>query len=75
MPNPYDDTRDRVIRIETKLEHLEEALSENSKTLNEISRAFNNAKFAKTFIVGAATCAGFLASYVPTIAHWLGIKA
>lgn len=61
------DTRDRVIRVETKLEGMENDLTEIKKSLNEIHDAFMGAKGAKWAIMGSLPVLGALSTYIPEL--------
>ena len=61
------DTRDRVIRVETKLEGMESDLTEIKKSLNEIHDAFMGAKGAKWAIMGSLPVLGALSTYIPEL--------
>lgn len=61
------DTRDRVIRVETKLENIEADMVEIKKTLGEIHTAFVGAKGAKWMLMGSLTILGALLTYLPSI--------
>lgn len=61
------DTRDRVIRVETKLEGMESDLTEIKKSLNEIHDAFMGAKGAKWAIMGSLPVLGALSTYIPDL--------
>ncbi len=61
------DTRDRVIRVETKLEGMESDLTEIKKSLNEIHNVFMGAKGAKWAIMGSLPVLGALSTYIPEL--------
>lgn len=61
------DTRDRLIRVETKVEGVESDIAEMKKTLGEIHAAFLGAKGARWALMGSLTVIGFVLSYVPSL--------
>ena len=64
--------RERITRLEAKLETLTEKIQVSSEKLEEIHIAFNQAKGARWVIVGAAGIAGFLASKAGMVFSWFG---
>ncbi len=58
-----EDTRDRVIRLETKLEHVNEQLSDMQKKVNEMHDLLMRARGVQWVIIGMAAVAGFAASF------------
>lgn len=62
---------ERIARLETQLENVEDKLDKASKKLDQIHEVFLQAKGAKWIIVFGATVAGFLASYVPNLIAYL----
>ena len=58
-----DDTRDRVIRIETQLEHVTQQLADTQTKVNEMHDLLMQARGMRWLIVGMAAVAGFLASF------------
>lgn len=62
---------ERITRLETQLENVEEKLDASLKKLDQIHEVFLQAKGAKWIIVAGATLAGFLASYFPTFIAYL----
>lgn len=69
MSNEFTDTRDRVIRLETKLGHVEQQLSEMQPKLNEMHDLLMQARGARWMIVAVAALAGFLASFASKWLH------
>lgn len=65
------DTRDRVIRVETKLESIEQDMAEIKKTVNEIHETFVAAKGARWAIMGSLPVIGFMSSYLPELFKYL----
>ncbi len=67
-----DDTRDKVIRLETKVESLERKLCEAVGKLDEIHGAFLQAKGARYIIVGSAAVAGAITGFGVKFLPWIG---
>jgi hypothetical protein len=65
------DTRDRVIRVETKLESMEADMADIKKTINEIHDAFMGAKGAKWAIMGSLPVLGALSTYLPDLFKYI----
>jgi uncharacterized membrane-anchored protein len=59
--------RERLVRIETKFEGLEDDFKEVKNTLSEIHTAFIGAKGAKWAIMGSLPIIGFMMSYLPEL--------
>ena len=57
--------RERLVRIETKFEGLEEDVQEVRKTLSEIHTAFVGAKGAKWALMGSLTIIGAVIGFIP----------
>jgi hypothetical protein len=80
MPDSTD-TRDRVIRIETKLEHLSDLVEKNSvllKTLNEASLRQNGGVAAFGYAIDAIKLVGSGgagAAILAGLQHWLPIMS
>ena len=62
-----DDTRDRLIRVESDLEHLRADFSEMKKTLDEVHDIMTQAKGARWLIMVMAAVGGFVATKAATI--------
>ena len=62
-----DDTRDRLIRVESDLEHLRADFGEMKKTLDEVHDIMTQAKGARWLIMVMAAVGGFLATKAATI--------
>lgn len=67
-----EDTRDKVIRLETKVENLEKKLCEVGVKIDEIHAAFLQAKGARYIIVAAAAVAGMIAGFAGKWLPFLG---
>ena len=61
MPPP-DDTRDRLIRVESDLAHLRQDFEKMSETLGEVHNIMTQAKGARWMILLMATVGGFIAT-------------
>ncbi len=62
-------TRDRVIRLETKVEHLTEQMTDMQKKVNEMHDLLMQARGVRWMIVAVAAMAGFLASFASKYLH------
>ena len=63
-----DDTpRERLARLETKVEHLSEELKDTHSKVVEMHELLLQAKGARWVIVGIAGVAGYVASYLPKV--------
>lgn len=58
-----DDTRDMVVRLETKVEHIERQLNDVQNTVNEMHDLLMQAKGLRSMIIVMAAVAGFVASF------------
>jgi hypothetical protein len=65
------DTRDRVIRLETQVDHMTLQLNDMQQKVNAMHDLLMQAKGMRWLIIGMAAVAGFLASfaskYVPFV--------
>jgi len=59
---PPDDTRDRLIRVESDLAHLRQDFEKMSETLGEVHNIMTQAKGARWMILLMATVGGFIAT-------------
>ncbi len=57
-----DDTRERLVRLETEMEHLTLKLDRMSTQLDQLVALLNNAKGVRWVLVIIAGAAGFFAS-------------
>ena len=63
-----DDTpRERLARLETKVEHLSQSLTDTHAKVTEMHELLLQAKGARWVIVGIAGVAGYVASYLPKV--------
>lgn len=54
--------KERIARLETKIEHMAEAVDKMTSKVDELHAILNQAKGAKWVLIGAATIAGFFGS-------------
>jgi len=59
---PPDDTRDRLIRVESDLAHLRQDFEKMSETLEDVHNIMTQAKGARWMILLMATVGGFVAT-------------
>lgn len=69
-----DDTRDKVIRLEAKVEAMGEELHEMAKVVKAMHDLLMQAKGARWMILGLATLGGIFAGRLPEIYHWFTLK-
>ncbi|MCA6108085.1 hypothetical protein [Bradyrhizobium cenepequi] len=63
------DTRDRVIRLETKLEAVTAQLADMQKKVNCMYELLMQARGVRWMIIGMAAFAGFCASFAAKYLH------
>lgn len=68
-----DDTRDRVIRLETQVGHLTDKLEDMDAKVTEMHSLLLQAKGVRWLIIGAATIGGFLSAKLGALAPWLSL--
>jgi hypothetical protein len=68
-----DDTRDRVIRLETTVDHLSKQLEDTHAKVSEMHGLLLQAKGAKWVIMGGAAVAGFLSAKFAAFIPWLSL--
>lgn len=62
---------ERITRLETQLENVEEKLDSMIKKLDQVHEVFLQAKGAKWMLIAGAALTGFLATYIPSIVSYL----
>lgn len=67
-----DDTRDKVISLEVKVEHLSKVIEDMDEKITELHEIMIAARGAKWAILGVAGMAGFLAAKLSPLVAWLG---
>lgn len=67
-----DDTRDRVIALEVKVQHLEDKLDKAATKITEMHDVFMQAKGARWVIVAAAGIGGAVAGFTVKFIPWIG---
>lgn len=69
----HEDTlRERVARLETKVDHLSESLSRVVTKLDEVHNVMMQAKGARWVLIAAASIAGALAGFAAKFTGLLG---
>lgn len=67
----HDDTRDRVIRLESQVDHLTKAVERLADQNERLVTAFEQARGAKWVFMAMVGVGGFLAGKLPAVAAWL----
>jgi hypothetical protein len=67
------DTRDRVIKLSSDMEHLTARLDEMAGKVNDMHSLLQQAKGAKWFIITAAGVGGFLSAKLGAFLPWLSV--
>lgn len=67
-----DTLRERVARLETKVDHLSEALDKAVTKLDEMHNVMMQAKGARWVLIAAASIAGALAGFAAKFTGLLG---
>jgi hypothetical protein len=67
------DTRDRVIKLESDLRHLTDAVEGMSAKVTAMHDLMNQAKGARWLILTAAAIGGFLSAKLAAFMPWLSI--
>ena len=71
MTTQHEDTlRERVARLETKVDHLSEAFDKAVTKVDEMHVLLVQAKGVRWVIIAMATIGGFLASKIGTVLPW-----
>ena len=70
METMSDDTRDKVIRLETQLQNVETVVKELVQAVDQLNALLNQAKGAKWLFLGTAAAVGFITSKLGAIAIW-----
>lgn len=68
-----DDTRDRVIRLETEVEHISAQLTEMSLKVSAMHDVLMQAKGAKWVVVVAAAIVGGITSWIASVFNFFGV--
>lgn len=66
------DTRDRVIRLEAKVEEMSRRQAETSTKVTEMHELLLKARGAKYVIVGSAAIGGFISGKLAYLFPWMG---
>jgi predicted esterase YcpF (UPF0227 family) len=70
--SPEQDTRDRVIRLETEVDGLKRTVDEMSAKVTAMHELLMQARGAKYVIVGSAAVGGFLSAKLAHYLPWMG---
>lgn len=65
-----DDTRERLIRLEEQVKHLNRSVDDMADTVRELKDLLAQAKGARWAIIGVASLAGFFAGKLSLLAQW-----
>jgi uncharacterized protein YPO0396 len=65
-----DDTRDRVIALEVKVQHLEDKLDKAATKITEMHDVFMQARGARYVIIAAAAIGGAIAGFMVKFIPW-----
>ncbi len=66
-----DDTRDKVIALEVKVEQLSDTVERLAAAIERLTSLLDQAKGAKWAIGLMLFAGGALSSYLPTLVRWL----
>ena len=67
-----DDTRDRLIRLETEVEHLTKNVASMSAQVKDMHELLMQAKGARWAILGMAGIGGFISAKLTALIPWIG---
>lgn len=70
----HDDTRDRLIALEVKVDHLTTKLDATAGKVDELHSLLMQARGARWAIIGVAALAGFISAKLGPLTAWLGGK-
>lgn len=70
LPRPDGE---RIAVLETQIETLISQQQKMQEDLTEVKNILQQAKGAKWVVIAAAAISGFIATYLPWLAHQLGI--
>jgi hypothetical protein len=65
------DTRDRVIKLESDLKHLTDAVNGMSDKVTDMHNLLQQARGARWLILTAAAIGGFVSAKLATLMPWL----
>jgi uncharacterized protein YlxW (UPF0749 family) len=75
MVTPASDTRDRVIRLEERVKHMEETLDSMSKKVSEMHSLLQQARGARWLLIGVAMMIGAAGGFFVKIGAMFGWAA
>ena len=68
---PLDDSRDRLIRLETEVQHLQVKVDDYGQKVNAMHSLLLQAKGARWAIITAAAIGGFISAKLAPFFPWL----
>jgi hypothetical protein len=69
-----DDTRDRLIALESDVKHLTATVDDMAVSVKEMAQLLQQAKGAKWVIITAAAVGGFLSAKLGAFLPWLSLS-
>jgi hypothetical protein len=69
-----DDTRDRLIALESNVKHLTATMDDMAVSVKEMAQLRQQAKGAKWAIITAAAVGGFLSTKLGAFLPWLSLS-
>lgn len=64
---------ERIAKLEVKVEHLTDLTEQQSKKIDMLVKAFDEARGGWKVLIGAAALTGFIAGKAGTILSWIGL--
>ena len=73
MTGPYDDTRDKVIKLENEVHHLAASVDAMAVKVTEMHDLIQQAKGIKWLILAAAAVGGFISAKIAAFLPWFSV--